>query len=396
MNFSGVWFLGWRYLLRNRWKALLLIAAFTLVWVLPVALLLVVDRVGENLRERALSTPLLAGRAGSPLELMFNGLYFTYPDLATMTLKEVDAIRETGHAEAIPYYARFSSRGFRIVGTNPDYARFRDLKMAAGRSFLRLGECVVGSNVARELDVEVGGSVISSPEMLFDLAGVYPLKMTVVGELAPTGTADDDTILVDLKTTWIIEGLGHGHQAASDISAEFRIGEGEDSDSGEAAESIRLGAAVPEYNEITPENVDSFHFHGDVGDYPVTGAWVIPTSVKERALLKGDFAQLAELQLIEPAEELEKLLATVFRLRGLVVALLVLVGIAALALGGLVLLLSHRLRAEEFRHLAQLGTGRGMIRALVVFEAGFVIATSLVMSGLILATLNELSQRWGQ
>ena len=55
-----------------------------------------------------------------------------------------------------------------------------------------LGECVLGSEVAEILGTEVGGTVISSPESVFDLAGTYPLKMEVVGVLAPSFTADDE------------------------------------------------------------------------------------------------------------------------------------------------------------------------------------------------------------
>ena len=58
----------------------------------------------------------------------------------------------------------------------------------------------------------VGDYVISSPESVFDLAGVYPLKMPVVGVLAPSFSPDDEAVFVDIKTTWVIQGLGHGHQ----------------------------------------------------------------------------------------------------------------------------------------------------------------------------------------
>ena len=35
------------------------------------------------------------------------------------------------------------------------------------------------------------------------------------GVLEPTGTADDRVIFVDLKTSWIMAGHGHGHQDLS-------------------------------------------------------------------------------------------------------------------------------------------------------------------------------------
>ena len=60
----------------------------------------------------------------------------------------------------------------------------------------RLGECVVGSEAAQVLGVEPGDHVLSSAGNAFDVAGSFPLKMKVVGVLAPTGTADDEACLL--------------------------------------------------------------------------------------------------------------------------------------------------------------------------------------------------------
>ena len=45
--------------------------------------------------------------------------------------------------------------------------------------FTILGEAVIGSKVADDLNLAVGDTLISSPENLFDLAGQYPLQMKV-------------------------------------------------------------------------------------------------------------------------------------------------------------------------------------------------------------------------
>ena len=37
-----------------------------------------------------------------------------------------------------------------------------------------------GCGIADRLDIKPGDSLVSSPENLFDLAGVYPLRMKVV------------------------------------------------------------------------------------------------------------------------------------------------------------------------------------------------------------------------
>jgi putative ABC transport system permease protein len=384
MNFSGILFLGLRYLSRNRGKTILLVAAFTLVWLLPSGIGVIVSNVEAQLRARALDTPLVLGQAGSPLELVFNSLYFTKPEIATLTLRDVESVSESGLANAIPLYARYSAGGSRIVGTSLDYFDYRGFVFADGRNLLRLGECVVGSTVAEKAGLQVGDAVISTPETLFDLAGAYPLKMTVVGILSPTGSPDDQAIFVDLKTSWIIEGLGHGHVEAAKLSDDQKIA----SPSGDGA--VRLNASVVEYNEITSETAADFHFHGDIEDYPVTAAIVVPTDAKNQALIKGRYTEKAGLQIISPEAEMDELFATVFSVQRVVVRLLLVIGLATMAIGALVFLLSNRLRTEEFRHLRHLGADPLTLTALVVFEAGFVILTSLALCGIGLFLISEI------
>ncbi|MEC8825312.1 MAG: ABC transporter permease [Verrucomicrobiota bacterium] len=373
-----------RYVQRNRGKVTLLIAAFTLVWLLPLSIGLLVKRAETQLRARAVETPLLLGKTGSALELTFNGLYFTKPAIATLPYRQVEEVRESGLAEAIPLYARFSASGYRIVGTSLEYFDFRGLEYAEGRPLLRLGECVIGATVAKREGLEEGDSLISSPETLFDLAGVYPLKMKVVGILAPSSTPDDNTVFVDPKTTWIIEGLGHGHVEASQSSADQQI-------KTDHTEAVKLNASVVQYNEVTPENAASFHFHGEIGDNPFTSIIVIPNDAKSQAIIKGRYATSEALQLISPEEEMDELFATVFGVQQLVLWLLGVVGAATLLIGGLVFLLSYRLRREEFGHLRRIGADMATLRALIAFEAGFVILSSMVVSGIGLFLTDQLA-----
>ena len=132
-----------------------------------------------------------------------------------------------------------------------------------------LGEAVLGADVARELQLEVGDYVISSPENVFDLAGVYPLKMPVVGILATAFSPDDQAIFVDTKTSWVIQGLGHGHQDLNSKSATAQVLKKE-------GDNIVANASVLQYNEITPDNIASFHFHGDRSEQPISA--IIPVA----------------------------------------------------------------------------------------------------------------------
>src|SRR5690606_26661319 len=96
--------------------------------------------------------------------------------------------------------------------TSLDYFEFRTLRQREGTLPLMLGDCVVGAEVAQALGLHPGDALVSDPENVFNLAGAYPLKMHVAGVLEPRATDDDRAVFVDIKTAWVIAGLGHGHQ----------------------------------------------------------------------------------------------------------------------------------------------------------------------------------------
>lgn len=373
---TDILFLAGRYLLFHRWKTFVLVMAITLVVFLPAALNVLVERSAQQLTARAKTTPLLIGAKGSPLELTLSSLYF---DGGTPTLtryREVANVRDSQLANPIPLYVRFRASGYAIVGTTLDYVEFRKLEYAEGRSFAMLGETVIGATVASELGLSVGDSVVSSPESAFDLAGVYPLKLTVVGIFEPTFTADDESLFVDLKTAWVIEGLGHGHQNLETAEASVVLQRDEN--------RIVANASLLQYNEITPENAESFHFHGDVGEFPVSAILVVPNDTKSGVILQGRVENSAgDTQIVRPSLVIEALLATVLTVQQYVVAAVALVGLATVSLAVLVFLLSLRLRQRERLTLYKIGSSRGVVTGLMAAEVLAVIAASAVVSALL-------------
>jgi putative ABC transport system permease protein len=210
-------YIAWKYVGFNKIKTGTLVVCITLISFLPISLELLLNESERQLMSRAVSTPLIIGAKGSSLDLVMNTIYFgdEMPELINMDASE--EVMDGDLALPIPLYVRFRARGNPIVGTSLDYFGFRGLKISKGRQMTVLGDCVVGSKVAEGLGLVPGDHLVSSPETLFDIAGVYPLKMTVVGVLDKSHTSDDLAVFVDLKTAWIIQGLGHGHQDVTKI-----------------------------------------------------------------------------------------------------------------------------------------------------------------------------------
>jgi len=94
---------------------------------------------------------------------------------------------------------------------------------------------------------------------------------------------------------------------------------------------------------------------------------------------------------VTPAEEMDELFATVFSVQLAVVWMLILVGVATLALGALTFTLSYRLRHREFVSLRHLGASPGILRGLIVFEGAFVLVVSLLLSAGLLVLIERIA-----
>jgi putative ABC transport system permease protein len=376
---KDVLFLAWRYLAHNRVKTAVLVGSIMLIVYLPVALRVLVRQSATELTARAEATPLLVGAKGSPLELALSSLYFESDTPALTTFAESERVADTELAQAIPLYVRFKARQQPIVGTSLEYFSFRGLRFADGRAMAMLGECVVGARAADALEVGVGGAVISSPESVFDIAGVYPLKMKVVGVLEPSYTADDEAIFVDLKTAWIVQGLVHGHQdmAAPEAASGVLSREGD---------NIVANASVIQYTEITPDNIDSFHFHGSTEAYPISAVIAVPHNQKSGTILMGRYETPDEpAQILVPTTVIDELLGTIFTVQNFVVAGMLLVGLAALATAVLVFVLSLRLRKREIETMAKIGGSKVLVAGVLVTEVAVVVSMSVVLAGILTA-----------
>ena len=368
-------YLAWRYLAFHKLKTAILVTSITLILYVPVGLRVLVEQSSLELTARAVATPLVVGAKGSPLELVLNTLYFRSEIPEPTNYGEAARVKDSGLAQSIPLYARFESRGHPIVGTTLDYFSARGLRVESGRLLAILGECVVGSRAARTLGVGPGDHVISSPESVFDLAGIYPLKMPVVGVLAFSDTPDDDAIFVDIKTTWIIEGIGHGHQDLAKREAARAVLSRE-------GNQIVANASVVQYNEINADNIDSFHFHGDLSGYPLTAIMAVPTDQKSSALMQGRYQGADELvQIVRPAAVMDELLGTILTVQNFVVAGAVIVGLATLASAALVFMLSLRLRRREIETLFKIGGSRLSVGAVMASEIVVVLLTGILLAG---------------
>jgi len=333
-----------------------------LILYLPAGLQRLISESEIQMMERADATPLIVGAKGNSTDLVINTLYFEQTEIEALDLRTKNLLDETAFGYSIPIVSVFNARGFPIIGTNLDYFNFRKLSIEEGRTLRYVGECVIGRKVAEHLDLHPGDSLISSTENFLDLAGVYPLKMEVVGVLEPSNSPDDLAVFTDLKTNWIIMGLGHGHQDLQNVNDPTLV---LDRDS----TGITASAKLFLYNQINGKDAGSFHFHGDINDYPITSILFVPDDHKAATLLRGRFetGEMKE-QIVVPSVVVDNLLQNIFRIKQIFDTIFILVGMATLFVLGLIVMLTLRLRKDELYTMFTMGSSRNKTVEIIGLE----------------------------
>ncbi|MBX9655948.1 hypothetical protein K2Y11_20210 [bacterium] len=374
----GVIGLAFRYVLFHWGRSALLVGCLTIIAYLPLAISWLTQTFQSQLSSRASSTPLLIGKKGSRFDLTMNALYFEGRAIDLIPQKEFERVEETGLARAIPLSIKHRARGAPIVGTTLDYFEFRKLKVTAGAMIGRLGDCLLGHNVARRLGLSPGDGLLSDPDNVFDIASSYPLKMRVAGILHRSFTPDDDAIFVDVKTAWVIDGIGHGHDDVAKADPSLLLEKGE--------KKVVASAAITSYTEITDDNINTFHFHGDPANFPLTAIIAVPHDEKSGTLLAGKYLSADErMQILRPTTVVGELLGMIFRVKRFFDLQSGFLAVATLLLLGLVMTLSARLRAREMETLFKIGCARGTISLLHLAEWLIIASASAILVGVLLA-----------
>lgn len=362
-------YLARRSLRANAGRTLVLVVGLAVALFLPAFTATLGGLAQGRLLARAEATPILVGRTGNEFDLVMSSLFFRGGVRDTVAYAEAEALRSHHYGVVVPLFVRYTAGGAPVVGTSVEYFDVRHLRVATGRRFATLGEAVVGATVARAANLAIGDSIRTDATNLYDLSGAYPLLLRVAGVLEPTGGPDDDAILVDVKTTWAVEGLLHGHAPVTRKDAVAATDE-----------NMEASLSIFVISEITPESLPTFHLHGTSADWPLTGVLIFPKDDVARDQALGDLAVDTVNQGVRPVAVVRAILDVVLRVQQLLAVGGVLVVVSTLAFVGLVLSLSVRLRRDEITLLRRMGAGRGTIAMILGTELGVIALASTLLA----------------
>lgn len=177
-----------------------------------VALLLFGAQFSDTMSRDAKGIDLVIGAKGSPLQLVLATVYHADAPTGNIPLEAATRWGEDRRvAEAIPLALGDSFRGYRIVGTTPEYANIYDASMSAGDWWDAPLEAVIGSAAAATSGLSVGAS-FESAHGLGEGGHEHEMEpYRVVGVLEPTGSVLDRLILTSVESVWLLHDEEHGH-----------------------------------------------------------------------------------------------------------------------------------------------------------------------------------------
>jgi putative ABC transport system permease protein len=356
--------------LKNRRKSILL-TFFSLL--ISISVLLGVEHIRQQAKESFSRTvsgvDLIVGAPSGQLNLLLYSVFRMGSPTNNINYESFKVLQNNQQVEwAIPISLGDSHHGFRVIGTTQDYfTHFRygkkqPLEFVQGQAFSSLFEVVIGIDVAKEYNYQVGDEIVVAHGV-----GSVSFKhhddtpFVVSGILKPTGTPVDKSLHVTL----------------------------------EAIEAIHLSPA--KLRQLI-NDVDAV----DLSPNNVTAVMLGLKSKFATFPLQRNINSYADdrLMAILPGVAMSELWSMMASFENLLRVISILVLFASLFGLSTMLLASMDQRKSEIAVLRVLGAGPGVIFSLVLIEAlilvSFAIVASVMTISLTLALLGDwLASEYG-
>lgn len=206
--------LAWRYLWSSPLTTTLNLLLLTLGLAAVTFVLRASAQVEAGLKRDLAGIDLVVGAKGSPMQIMLAGVFHLDAPTGNIPLDTLALLKQQPLvAQAVPLSLGDSFRGFRIVGTTPDYLMLYDVQLAQGAAWTSPMQVVLGAEVARVAGLKLGDRFAGSHGLADGGSGHGDQPFEVVGVLAESGSVLDRLVLTDLASVWAVHETHHEQHA---------------------------------------------------------------------------------------------------------------------------------------------------------------------------------------
>ena len=170
----------------------------------------VATQVDEGITSGAQYYSAIVGPAGSNTQLAMNTMYFTDSPVGTIPYSVVSSLQQDQRVDSvIPFAMADNYNGYNVVGTTPAYLKNKSVAKGEMFSSTETMQAVVGSNIAKYCDLEVGDFIYTS----HSASGTdkHTQGITVVGILEESHSSFDNVVFTQIKTLWDMHDHGEEH-----------------------------------------------------------------------------------------------------------------------------------------------------------------------------------------
>lgn len=201
--------LAWRNIWFKPLNTILSIILLTSSVAIITVLVLLEKQFEEKFTNNIDGVDLVLGAQGSPLQLILSSVYQV--DAPTGNISYDSAKVWMQHPfvkKAIPLAFGDNYRGYKILGTTPDYLEKYNAKIKEGRIYEKNFEVVIGGEIAQKLNLKIGDEFFGShgDAEEGEVHDHYAYKVVGISEI--TGKVVDNLILCTIPSVWQMHG-GH-------------------------------------------------------------------------------------------------------------------------------------------------------------------------------------------
>lgn len=195
--------LAWRFLWSRPLSAGLNVLLLSLGLGSLSFVLLASHQIDQAFERDLAGIDVVVGAKGSPMQLILSGVFHIDAPTGNIPLAAVKELEKHPQvAQLIPISLGDSFRGFRIVGTTPDYLTHYKAQFAHGGVWTAPMQAVLGAQVAAQSGLKVGDRFAGSHGLGGggDSHGQTPY--VVSGVLAASGSVLDRLVLTATESVW--------------------------------------------------------------------------------------------------------------------------------------------------------------------------------------------------
>ena len=170
----------------------------------------VATQVDEGITSGAQYYSAIVGPAGSNTQLAMNTMYFTDSPVGTIPYSVVSSLQQDQRVDSvIPFAMADNYNGYNVVGTTTAYLKNKSVAKGEMFTSTETMQAVVGSNIAKYCDLEVGDLIYTSHSA--SGTDTHTQGLTVVGILEESHSSFDNVVFTQIKTLWDMHDHGEEH-----------------------------------------------------------------------------------------------------------------------------------------------------------------------------------------